>query len=68
MGTTDYVARPALGITMTKPFSESLAVHVPHLAAPTVEDLLEDQVTAGPVHFSHVDIVWTPEADKDLLA
>jgi hypothetical protein len=53
---------------MTTPFSESLAVHFPQLTAPTVEDLLEDQVTAVPVHFSHVDLVWTPEADKDLLA
>lgn len=68
MGTTDYIAHTTLNITMTTPFSESLAVHLPRITAPTVEELLEDQVTAGPVHFSHVDIVWTPEADKDLLA
>lgn len=68
MGTTDYIAHTAPSITMTTPFSEGLAVHFPQLTAPTVEDLLEDQVKAGPVHFSHIDIVWTPEADKDLLA
>ena len=68
METTDYIAHTTPSITMATPFSESLAVHFPQLTAPTAEELLEDQVTAGFVHFSHVDIVWTPEADKDLLA
>jgi hypothetical protein len=35
MGPVDYIAQPASSITMTKPFSKSLSVHVPHLAAPT---------------------------------
>ncbi|WP_104119188.1 hypothetical protein [Arthrobacter sp. B1805] len=68
MGTTDHIAHTTPSITMTTPFSESLAVHFPQLTAPTVEELLEDRVTAGPIQFSHVDVVWTPEADKDLLA
>lgn len=69
MGSTD-IERPAQSITMTTPFSESLAVHVPKLASPTAEDLLEDQVVAGSVSFSHperVDITWAPEAGHDLL-
>lgn len=46
---------------MTNPFSDSLIVHVPRFQAPTTEDLLEDQVTAAPVRFSHIDLVWTSE-------
>ncbi|MHA7146754.1 hypothetical protein ACX80U_18765 [Arthrobacter sp. TmT3-37] len=70
MGTTDYIAQPASSITLAKPFSESLTVHVPQLAAPSFEDMLEDRIQAAPVTFSHperVDFTWTSAADKDLF-
>ncbi|MEG9250257.1 hypothetical protein V6S67_19370 [Arthrobacter sp. Soc17.1.1.1] len=70
MDTTDYSAHPTLNITLAKPFSESLSVHVPQIPAPGVEDMLEDRIKAEPVTFSHpdrVDLTWTPAADKDLF-
>ncbi|WP_104168881.1 hypothetical protein [Arthrobacter sp. SX1312] len=70
MGPTDYSAQPISSITMTKPFSESLSVHIPQLATPTADDLLEDRLKAEPVTFSHperVDFTWTPAADKGLF-
>ncbi|MFJ6003386.1 hypothetical protein [Arthrobacter sp. NPDC092385] len=70
MGTTEYIAQPASSVTMTTPFSESLIVHAPQLAAPRFEDISEDRLEAAPILFSHpvrVDLTWTPAANKDLL-
>lgn len=72
MEPTDHSAPPATSITrtsisMTKPFSESLSVHVSRPAAPGIEDMLEDRVKAGPVMFSHperVDLTQAPVADQ----
>lgn len=70
----DYIAQPALSVTMTKPFNESLNVHVPQIAVPSIEDMLEDMLEdrtkAELATFSHperVDLTRTSAVDKDLF-
>jgi hypothetical protein len=57
MGPVNSIVNSTSSITMSKPFSEGLDVHLPKIQAPTAEDLLEDQLVVGPVSFSHLERV-----------
>ncbi|THJ64699.1 hypothetical protein E8P82_14415 [Arthrobacter echini] len=52
MGTMDHIAHPAQRITLMNSFSQSVSVHLPPLERPTLEDVLEDRISAGTPVFS----------------
>ena len=68
MGTTDYIAQPTPGIAVTPDLTDTLAVHLPPIQAPTSENLLEDRTHAEPARtVGPVDYAPVSDEDRRLL-